>query len=410
MLFRSKNMNKRLIAIVLVIVLAFAAFAGCATTTTTTPAATTAATTTAATTTGATTTAPSTGETTAVTFEKHSIGAIFYSKDDSLGAAVYATLNRAAAALNVDLQWKIGDLDPNTQIASAENLVASGVEGLVNIPLMDVVAQKVSQLCTGNDVKFANYFRSITDEAIRAQVEANPNYVGCCFEDEVSAAAQLVKIMVDQGRTKLGFGFLPPGSALGDLRNGGFNKGISEYGVTKLAEYTISYGADLQPTLASIQNFIDSYPDMQGLCAGSASVGQGEAIANLLASSGSDMKLATFDTFSGMKEAFAAGGLAAAAGGMSPDALFTFMMLFNAVDGTPLSDKPIILNQNYIFVTDVASCEAYEKYIDNPDFAVYSDEEVVGMTKRGNPSFTVDAMKSIMADYTMEKIIAKIEG
>ena len=137
-----------------------------------------------------------TGDQTADT-EGKKLGVIFYSKDDAMGAAVYATLNYAAEALGVEIQWDLGKLDPTAQITAAENLIASGCDGILCIPLSEVVTQKVAQLCQENGVYFQICFRTITDEAIKTEVEGYEYYLGECVEDEVNAAKHMVELMAE---------------------------------------------------------------------------------------------------------------------------------------------------------------------------------------------------------------------
>ena len=87
---------------------------------------------------------------------------------------------------------------------------------------------------------------------------------------------------------------------------------------------------------------------------------------------------------------------------------FTFIMLYNAVNGTPLSDKPEYLTQNYIFVTNAEEADSYEQYIDNPNYMLYTAEDIRAMSKADNPDFSMDELRSIMEDYTLENIMAKV--
>lgn len=58
------------------------------------------------------------------------IGVIFYSKDDSLGQLVYSYLNYAAEHVDgLEIQWALGSMDANSQVADAENLIAAGCDG-----------------------------------------------------------------------------------------------------------------------------------------------------------------------------------------------------------------------------------------------------------------------------------------
>lgn len=338
------------------------------------------------------------------------IGVIFYSKDDALGSAVYSTLNYAAEALGVELIWKVGDLDPNAQITAAENMVSAGCKGILCIPMTDTVTQKIGRLCNDNKVYYVNCFRTITDDEIRKEMEGYEYFLGYCFEDEVVAAKHVVELMADKGKKNCAIHYMYPGSAL-TLRNNGFDEGIKETGMKKVGESTLSTSGNVADTTSNTQNFINAYSELDLIISASSAAGNGEAMVNTIRSmAAGKVQLATFDVFEGMKEAFEDGTLGCAVAGMSPDALMSFMLLYNAVIGMPLSDKQEELSQNYIFITDVAESEGYEKYIDNPDYMIYKAEDIKAMSRANNPDFDIEALRAIMADYTMENVMEKAEG
>ena len=337
------------------------------------------------------------------------IGVLFYSRDDALGSAVYGMLNHAAEALGAEIVWKIGDTDPTAQITAAENMIASGVDGIIMLPVSESVTQKVAALCQENQVYYGICFRTVADsQEIHDEVWANEYFVSSCIEDETASAAQMIELMVEQGRTNLGIGYINPGNTLA-TRNAGFDEGLASSGATKLAEYTLPDTFDLNSIASTIQNFISSFPEMDGIVWVGSSMGMGETILNTLRSIDPEAKvpLATFDTFEGMEEGFADGHLVGITGGHSVDALFTFMMVYNAVTGTPLAEEPQQLYNNYIFVTSAEDCENYEKYIDNPDNWVYSAEDIRSMAKVYNPDFSLEELQEIMSNYTLEDVVAR---
>lgn len=335
--------------------------------------------------------------------EKHKIGVIFYSKDDSLGQSVYALCNQAAAAMNIEIVWQIGALDNDTQISQAENLISAGCEGIMVIPMADTVSEKLSNMTKGTDVKFSLCFRDLGAE-VREAVESNPNYIGTCFEDETGAAEQLVKILADQGRTNIGVGYAPPGNPMLDSRNAGVKSGLENTGSTQVGEYSIPLDGNIDKSVSSVQNLLNSYPTMNGIALVSAAVGIGEALTNLVSQSGKDVKIATFDVFDGMGTGFSNGTLAACAGGMAPDALYSFIMLANAVKGTPLSDKFEVLSQSYIFVTSAEEATIFEENVGNAEnFAkIYDADFIKALDKSQTPDVTIDDLKAIQGEYSMD--------
>jgi hypothetical protein len=150
---------------------------------------------------------------------------------------------------------------------------------------------------------------------------------------------------------------------------------------------------------------------MNGLIVGSASAGGGETIINTLKNTTEPgkIKMAGFDTFEGMEEGFEEGWVEAIVGGMSPDSLFSFIMLYNAVDGQPLAEGYTVLSQKFIFIRSLEDCGTFAQYIDNPDYQIYDAETIRSLCKRYNPDATLQDLTGLMDQYTLEWVVANAE-
>ena len=338
---------------------------------------------------------------------KHTIGVILYGKDDAFGAAEYAYINSAAEALDVNIIWALNDYTAETQLASAENLVAAGAEGLLFLPISDNTVELISDYCKANKVWFQMMNRDISDETIKANTQANPYYVGTSFEANEAACDYMTKILVDEGRTNLGLGKVAAGSSL-SFRNDYYTNAASKYGAKILAEYTAPSDGSTQAYVTYMQNFTTSYPEMDGLLMSSGSGGGGETVLNTLKSlvSPGTIRISSFDTFEGMQEGFNDGWLACLAGGIEIQSLFDFVLLYNAVDGHRLQDTYTVLYQKFIFITSPEDCENYSKYISNPSYMIYDKEAIRNMTVRYNPSCTIQTVLDVMDAYTLESVVS----
>ncbi len=340
--------------------------------------------------------------------EKQNIGVILYGKDDTMGAAVYSYLNYAAEAIGCDITWAFGDYDAASQLTTCQNMVAAGCKGILMMPMDASAVQQVSTYCEQNSVYFGIMFRDITDEGIKAQVEAMEYYVVDGFEDDEKYAKRMIEYMTEEyGVSNFGLEILSAASPLAS-RNAGFEAGLAATGATKLAEFTYPSDCNTQQVATGVENFINSYPNMDAIALGNASVGAGETCINTLESmtEAGAVKVGCFDAFEGMKTAFEKGYLVYACGGMGVEALFDFIVLYNAVDGTPLSDTFTVLNLEEIEVKSAEDCEAYEKYIDNPDYQIYDAETIKSMVKRFNPDASIDNVKQYMSDYSLEWVVS----
>lgn len=342
--------------------------------------------------------------------ENHKIGVILYGKDDAFGAAEYAYINSAAEALQVEVQWALNDYDAESQLASAENLVAAGCEGLLFLPISDNSVSLISDYCEQNEIWFQMMNRDISDQNIKDAAQANPWYVGTSFEANEAACEEMTRVLAEDGRLHFGLGKIAPGSSLA-VRNTAYEEAVEAVGGEVLADYTTPSDGSTQAYVTYIENFVNSYPDMDGLLMSSASAGGGETVINTLKSlvAPGTIKLCSFDTFEGMEEGFKEGWIACLAGGIEIQSLFDFVMLYNAVDGTPLADSYTVLSQKFIYVTNEEDCANYAKYISNPDYMIYDADTIRSMAKRYNPDATLETLQNIMGAYSLETVVEGAE-
>ncbi len=337
---------------------------------------------------------------------RHKIGVILYGKDDSMGAADYAYLNYAAEALEVDIQWALNDYDAESQLASAENLVSAGCEGLLFLPINDNAVSLIGDYCQQNEIYFQMMNRDISDNTIKEATQANPYYVGTSFEANEAATNELTNFMAEEGRLKYGVGKVPPGSSL-SVRNTAFEESVKAVNGTILADYTAPSDGSTQAYVTYIENFVNSYPEMDGLLLSSTTGGGGETIMNTLQSlvEPGAIKIVAFDTFEGMEEGFEDGWLTALAGGIAVQCVPDFIMLYNAVDKTPLAEGYTVLYQNFIFITNLEECSTFAQYIDNPEHMIYDAETIRSLAKRYNPDATLDDLVNLMESYSLGWVV-----
>ncbi|MBE7016547.1 MAG: hypothetical protein E7420_00115 [Ruminococcaceae bacterium] len=338
---------------------------------------------------------------------KHKIGVILYGKDDAFGAAEYAYINSAAEALDVEIQWALNDYDAESQLASAENLVAAGCEGLLFLPLSDNTVSLISDYCLQNEIWFQMMNRDISDPDIKAACQANPFYVGTSFEANEDACQAMTEMMAAEGRLNYGLGKIAPGSSLA-VRNTAYEEAVASVGGKVLADYTSPSDGSTQAYVTYMENFTTSYPEMDGLLMSSATGGGGETVINTLKglTEPGKIKICTFDTFEGMEQGFADGWITAIAGGIEIQSLFDFVLLFNAVDGTPLSDTFTVLQQKFIYITNTEDCANYAKYISNPEHMIYDAETIRSMAKRYNKDASLQTIYDLMDEYTLESVVS----
>ena len=213
----------------------------------------------------------------------------------------------------------------------------------------------------------------------------------------------MVAVLAENGRTTYGLEKLNPSIALA-VRNDGYAAGAEANGGEIVAEYEVPNDGNSQTHINGITNFLNLYPDMDAILMTTASQGAAEAIMNTLKqnTTSEQIQVVTFDLYEGIAEDFESGWVAAAAAGNSPDALFVFLMLANSVEGTPLSDSFINLSQKEIIVTSAEECADFEKYIDNPDFQIYSDDIIRSLNGKFNSEVSLEDFTELMEAFSLD--------
>ena len=218
------------------------------------------------------------GESTASADGSYKIGVILYGREDTLGGRIYSLINDAAEALGCEVTFALGDYDPTAQITSAENLIASGVDGLIVLPLAETTSQRVSMLCRNNGVYFGLLLRTVQNETIAEEVRSNPYFVGNILGDDVGNAKELARILIEEnGRTELCMYYASEGTSMA-LRNEGIRQALDEYGAVQLAEAMIPTDSNTSPVASTVQNFVNTNVGIDGIISAAGSSGIGEAI------------------------------------------------------------------------------------------------------------------------------------
>ncbi len=336
---------------------------------------------------------------------EHKIGVIFYAKEDNLGQCLYTMINHAAQVIGVDVQWAFGGISAENQIEDAENLITAGCDAILCLPMADATNASVMKLCEENNVYYSVMFREIGDEEIEEMCENSKWYASNCHEDEETTAKALVQACADKGRSKACLSFINPAQAL-RTRNYGIEDACKELDIEMQSTYTVTGNGDTKEITDSITNFLQLYPDTDCIISANAAMGMGEAAINALRTltDPGDVLYATFDVWEGMGEAFEDGYLAATAGGMSYDGLFSFIALYNYLSGKPMTDKGAAhLEWREIVITSAEECVNFEKYVDRPDVQLYSDETIKSLVGASEEDFN-----ELMSQFNMEYVLEQV--
>lgn len=329
--------------------------------------------------------------------KKLSIGVVIWSTDDGLGADSKKALDAAASALGVDLIYRTGSFDAESQTTDFENLIAAGVDGILVVPLVDTATDELLKVCEDADIPMQIMYRNIIDQDTYDYCMASKNFSGYVVESEEGAAADMVDKLVSVGCKAIGLLNRESGNGVVDRRQNGVRAYLDQKGITYY-ETTLSSTATAADMGDSTAQLLAAHPDIDGLILSSGANGCIDGLITYL--EGMDVKLTSFDTPVDLATSLDAGNLVMLTTGAQIDPVFAMLCLYNKMQGTPYTDKPVEINSNYIYLQSAEDVTTYDEYFGT--FRTYSADEIVELSK-----MDYDAFLKEVADYSMESVVAR---
>jgi ribose transport system substrate-binding protein len=331
------------------------------------------------------------------------IGVVIWSTTGTSALQVISTLEKAAKVTGVKIEVLASGYNADGQLKDVENFAAKGVNGIMICNSSEEIVAKLADVAEQNKIYFGQFFRNLTKPEIHDRVFSSPYYVGNTHEDEPGTAYILGKTIADMGIKNIAITTGPHGDSTAENRYSGLKKALDEFGVNVLAEqWDVTTG---ETAATACQNFISSYPELE-LIATMYSVEAIKAAHTAIKNAGKEgqIKIAAQDTTGDAPYdlSLLESGQAIMAGGHIVDPLFTYMMLANAVQGTPLSDKPFEAIITQIVFTPERAKIYFNQMEKGNELLGYNDEEMKQMYKGTNPNASAELLIQMAKDWSVE--------
>ena len=337
--------------------------------------------------------------------EEYLIGLSLWADTGPLATRIISFMRYSAGVLGAKVEVNVDGFVPEGQIASVENFVARGCDAVIIAICSDAVTPKLLKICEEADIPLGIMFRTINDPEIMEFAMNSDAFAGNCHEDEVAVGYNLGLALAEKGCKNAAIINYTKGDTTAGNRYVGYTKAFKETGINLLAEQWNILEAEKAANAA--ESFITAFPELDAICIGG---GGGEPLAGAIRAVKNhnkigDICITASDFGPDLVENMRNKEISAMSGGHFVDAFFTLMLLYNYIDGTPLSDKPETIVMEPIYVTSAKEAENYQKYCNenNP----YTAEEIKKMTVRYNKDFTIDDLKRIAASYSLEDVMER---
>jgi ribose transport system substrate-binding protein len=332
-------------------------------------------------------------------------GVSIWSDSGPLSKKVISNLRYAAGVLGAEVEVAVDGFKPDNQVSNIENLIARGCDAVMICNCTDAVVPKIVKLTDEAGVPLALYFRKINDPEIKKYAESSPYFIGNVHEDEVAVGYNLGSALADKGCRNAVIINYNKGDTTAENRYKGYKKAFAEKGIALLGEQWDVL--DAEPAANAVESFIAAFPELDAIAVGGG--GGGPLSGTIRAVKNHNkigrIRITASDFGPDIAESLKNKEVAAMSGGHWTDPFFTFMLLYNYVDGTPLSKKVETITMQPIYLTSVSEAQEYIKWcMDQPP---YNDEEIKNMTVRHNSSFTLSDLRKIAAAYSLQDVIKR---
>jgi ABC-type sugar transport system substrate-binding protein len=325
------------------------------------------------------------------------------------GFISWGTADEHGRTLNEAVRWAVeaaggefvmdgSAISAEQTIAAAENLIQAGCNMIAFCTYAgEASVPQISRLCQENEVYWTMWDTTISDPDIREMIAQDPYYVGNTNEDQYNAGYNTMKVMAEAGAKNtivIKYGVNIPTC---DERVEGATAAAQEFGVNLL--YEIVAPEDYKK---AAQDALVAYPEADSFfLAGAGSAAP--SLAAAMREAGKDkFYIGAFDYFDQMGEELKSGSLTLINGGHMVTGTFSALMAINAYFGTPLSDEKYMVTIPYLTLGSYDDYEAYIQYASQG--AAYTSDELKQFLKVYNPDLTLESFQEGVSKWSIADI------
>lgn len=324
----------------------------------------------------------------------------------------YAQVELAAKALNAEIIYTSYDASAEGILIAVQNLIGQGCDAILmqNGPLVYGCIPQLAEICDEAGVYWALCWTKIEEGDGDYEACMDSEYfVGTFYEDDVRSGEFAVESIGEKGSKNVAeIGFVT-GNATADMRDEGVAKGLEKYSDMQILaeerDQTLTSTSDGGKTI--MDRFITSVPELDGLviCGMSQFVLSG--VVSSLEEHGmtEQVQVGCIDFHEYQTEYLKSGVLDGIIGGHVVGPYYGLILIANIINGTPLTEDKVIIQDNFIELTSYDDAVAWDTY--GKPGEIYSQEETVNMIQAVNPDFTFDNFMEVINNYSLEDIVAR---
>jgi ribose transport system substrate-binding protein len=306
----------------------------------------------------------------------------------------------AADALDVELIVVNDEATIEKSIANVENLIASGVDGIIYFGLSDATFAIVGKMCADAGVPFVLYDHLPTPQTLE-HLRSNPYFVGAVGEDDYDAGYPIGEFAANTGAKTAVLVTGQRGDTTHEARVKGFTDAFSSAG-GKVLDVAWSATDGRAEALKKSEDLLVAYPDVEVVytTSGEPAVATMEVLQKY---ADLDIQYYVTDLDPPILEGLQEGKISAANGAHWINSGLAVALLHNFLEGNAIKDangKAPVFHVP-IIVLEAGQYKAYEEqWLNNMPF---TPDEIRNLSVKFNAAASADTFADLLANYSVEQ-------
>lgn len=325
-------------------------------------------------------------------------------------------LKLAEEALGVEVLFNPdnSDFSAESMVNAVQSFADEGCDAVIVVNFSEESMLEISDICKENNMYFLQSSRTLTDESIKKEVEANPFFVGRICEDEYGAAYDLAMRLAETGAKNIALISSFHGDTSYETRAQAYKDACKDFEMNLVAELWDL--PDDDTATGPITELLTNHPEIDGIVTVKSNFAPYivEAEKNVGKTEWLPIVGVDFDTSLG--EMIVNNQILAVAGGHQANATFSLAVLLNALSGG-YSDSTYPIEITNAMMT-ISGTEEYDDYCKwcigyDEDFynrQVLTMDEIRNICIRFNPGASLDDIKALAGNMSLNSVKARHSG
>lgn len=343
--------------------------------------------------------------------EVFKVGMITLGTETAMFKAMTMNEETIAEAAGIEIvKIELAGYDDESIMTAYESLINQGVDAVSLFTVSETVLPLLKEKFEESNVKFFLFNRKISTPELEEQLLSSPMCIGNDHAEETQNAYDMVKKMkTDYDIKNLAVIGLTQGDINGGYRDAGIEQACEELGINLITE---TRGiVTTEDVTKSMDGIIASYPEIDsvfivgGLITNGALAGVYQSLVN--SKLDDKVVIGMVDISTGMQEYMDEGPLKLVAGGnLIADDIFSLVAIANDLHGTPLGEKPIIIEKMF-WIESAEDAANYDKYIEGtvPPFSTEDYQQT--MFKWINQDVSLESVQQVANDFSIQSVIER---